>query len=216
MIHKWLYAFLLLFIFSFSSVQAQEKPIAELFGSPIYESALMPDSETLSQIARMQSASKEMALVQYLHSQFAETIIETVLDDFAARQQIRINNDLKSAFIERFEEQIIKEIDAANEDSSREKIDEIAYKQVRHWQINKALYEKFGGTVIFKQNNPQFPVGAYEALLKDQQRTGKLKIFDDRYRAVFWEALEPPYSFEIEPANVNFDSPWWLETEIAP
>ncbi len=216
MIHKWLCAFFLLFIVALIPVQAQEKPIAELFGTAIYESALMPDSKTLSQIARMQSASKEMALVQYLHSQFAETIIETVLDDFAQRQQLKLNEDLKKAFIERFEEQIIKETEAANPDDSRDIIEKIAHKQVRHWQIDKALFEKFGGTVIFKQNNPQFPVGAYETLLKNHQRAGKLKIFDDRYRAVFWEALEPPYSFEINPDNVNFELPWWLETEVAP
>ncbi|NMH60291.1 hypothetical protein [Alteromonas ponticola] len=216
MTHKWLSALVLFVWLCTFSVSAQEKPIAELFGKPVFESALMPDSKTLSQIARMNSASKELALIQYQHSKFAETLIEEVLEDFAQRQSINTDKELKRAFIEQFEQQILKEADDAESAASKQKINEIAETQVRHWQINKALYEKFGGAVIFKQNNPQFPVGAYEILLKNYQQTGKLKIFDDRYRAVFWEALEPPYSFEIEPANINFASPWWLETKVAP
>ncbi|WP_265618043.1 hypothetical protein [Alteromonas aquimaris] len=216
MIHKWMASLLIWVVLCIASAHAQEKPIAELFAQPVLESALMPDSQTLSQIARMNSASKEMALVQYLHSKFAETLIEGVLEDFAQRQAIKVDQQLKRAFVERFEQQILQE--TVNDDTAANtaKVNEIADTQVRHWQINKALYEKFGGVVIFKQNNPQFPVGAYETLLKQYQQAGKLKIFDDRYRAVFWEALEPPYSFEIDPANVNFDTPWWLETKVAP
>ncbi|MCW8091904.1 hypothetical protein [Alteromonas sp. ASW11-130] len=216
MIHKWLHTLLIFFLISSISAFAQEKPIAELYGKPIYESALMPDSKTLSQIARMNSASKEMALIQYLHSQFAETLIEGVLEDFANRQRLKTDNKLKTAFIERFKSQIVDEFDDTDTELYDEKINAIAERQVRHWQINKALYEKFGGVVIFKQNNPQFPVGAYETLLKNHQKAGKLKIFEDRYRAVFWEALEPPYSFEIDPANVDFGVPWWLETKVTP
>lgn len=201
-----------LFLFFFTvfaaAAQAQENVIATVFGESLTLDDISPDREQLSQIARMNSASKDMAMAQYRHGFLADKIVEAVLSHYAKSQDISAKPELVEKFKARFAEDFSENPPATEEPVS---FDEVAVKQVERWLIDKALYEDFGGVVIFQQNNPQMPVGAYEQLLKQYQQKGHFTIRDDSYSAVFWEAFEPPFTFEIEPGKVDFSQPWWLK-----
>ncbi len=45
------------------------------------------------------------------------------------------------------------------------------------WKTDKALYEKYGGTVIFQQSNPFEPVGAYRKLIEDAEKEVRDKSY---------------------------------------
>ncbi len=199
----------LFFLTVFSAAaQAQENVIATVFGEPLTLDDISPDREQLSQIARMNSASKDMAMAQYRHGFLADQIVEAVLSHYAKNHNISATPELVEKFKARFAEDFSENPPTTEEPVS---FDEVAVKQVERWLIDKALYEDFGGVVIFQQNNPQMPVGAYEQLLKQYQQKGHFTIRDDSYSAVFWEAFEPPFTFEIEPEKVDFSQPWWLK-----
>lgn len=190
---------------------AQTDVVATLFSKPVTLADISPTAEQLSQLARMNSASKDMALAQYRHTRLSETILEAVLEDFASQKGIVTDEELKRQFTEKFADQYkVPQGEEGDETSSKPSLDDVAEKQVRRWQIDKALYEQYGGTVIFRQSNPQLPVGAYVTLLREYQQAGKFSIPDERYSAVFWKAFEPPYTFELEPEQVDFSAPWWL------
>ncbi|WP_414828667.1 hypothetical protein [Alteromonas sp. H39] len=191
-----------------ATAQAQDNVIATVFGESLTLDDISPDRKQLSQIARMNSASKDMAMAQYRHGFLADKIVEAVLSHYASAQNISATPELVEKFKARFAEDFSESQPASDEPLS---FDDVAIKQVERWLIDKALYEDFGGVVIFQQNNPQMPVGAYEQLLKQYQQKGHFAIKDDNYSAVFWEAFEPPFTFEIEPEQVDFSQPWWLE-----
>lgn len=199
----------LFFLTVFTAVaQAQENVIATVFGETLTLKDISPDREQLSQIARMNSASKDMAMAQYRHGFLADKIVEAVLTHYADARNISATPELIEKFKTRFAEDFSESQQVTEDPVS---FDDIAVKQVERWLIDKALYAEYGGVVIFQQNNPQMPVGAYEKLLKQYQQKGHFSIKDDSYSAVFWEAFEPPFTFEIEPEQVDFSQPWWLK-----
>ncbi|MCU7554498.1 SurA N-terminal domain-containing protein [Alteromonas sp. ASW11-19] len=187
--------------------QAQQTQVATLFGEPVTEADISPNRQQLSDIARAHSISKDMALAIYRHGALADKIVEAVLQDYADKHEIRASDQLVTRFLVRFSADMQVAPDAGKEDHS---LREVAETQVQKWLIDKALYAEFGGAVIFQQGNPQLPAGAYEKLLKQYQQQGHFEILQESYQAVFWEAFEPPFSFELPPEQVDFSSPWWL------
>ena len=130
-------------------------------------------------------------------------IYELVLEDYAKQKGITVNQTLVSKFIEKFEGQVSSE-------TATKPIKEIAAKQVIQFQTEKAMYEEFGGRVIFRQSNPQMPIDAYNTLLSRYRDAGKLSIIDEDLRDAFWDVFTPPFQYEIAPENVDFTQPWWL------
>ncbi len=81
---------------------------------------------------------------------------------------------------------------------------------VRNWKMSKALYEEYGGTVIFQQANPLEPVGAYRKLLEMHEAKGDFKIYDEQLKILFW-AYYTQKHLEIPPEEVDYSQPWWLK-----
>lgn len=64
------------------------------------------------------------------------------------------------------------------------------------WKISQALFEKYGGRVIFNRSTPKpaegffqlgpEPVDAYRDFLKEQEKNGSFEIFDPSLKDSFW------------------------------
>lgn len=83
---------------------------------------------------------------------------------------------------------------------------------VKSWKINKALYEKYGGRVIFQQAGPE-PLDAYRDFLKEQEKKDAFKILDKKDEADFWnyftnDAMHTFYSKDEGEKFIN--TPWWM------
>lgn len=82
---------------------------------------------------------------------------------------------------------------------------------MKDWKLSKALYEEYGGTVIFQQANPLEPVGAYRQFLEKMERGKVFQIFDEANRKAFWHYFTRKHPSELSPKDVNYAVPWWLQ-----
>jgi hypothetical protein len=57
---------------------------------------------------------------------------------------------------------------------------------IEQWMINKALYQQYGGRIIYQQGGPE-PLDAVRNYLKEQQQNGAFKILVKSFEAPFWE-----------------------------
>jgi hypothetical protein len=89
---------------------------------------------------------------------------------------------------------------------------QVAQGFVKSWKINKALYEKYGGRVIFQQAGAE-PLDAYRDFLQEQEKNGAFKIMDKTDESEFWkyftnDAMHKFYSKDEGAKFIN--TPWWM------
>jgi hypothetical protein len=88
----------------------------------------------------------------------------------------------------------------------------MALQFVRRWKINKALFAKYEGRVIFQQVGPE-PLDAYRDFLREQEKKGAFKILDEKYKAPFWRYFtnDAMHSFYPDDEGAKFiNTPWWM------
>lgn len=56
---------------------------------------------------------------------------------------------------------------------------------IRQWKINKALYDQYGGRIIYQQLGPE-PLDAYRAFLRQRAADGAFAIRDPAIETSFW------------------------------
>ena len=89
---------------------------------------------------------------------------------------------------------------------------QMARQFVGTWKINKTLYAKYGGRVIFQQAGVE-PLDAYRDFLREQEKNGAFQILDKQYEAPFWryftnDAMHTFYSKDDGAKFIN--TPWWM------
>lgn len=107
----------------------------------------------------------------------------------------------------RFGEDAVKELHERFK-KSRYRVSE---QWVARWKMNKSLYEKYGGRVIFQQAGIE-PIDAYRAQLKDIREKGGLKILKPEYANIFDEFeryLDMGHNYLSENGRKYFDRPYW-------
>jgi hypothetical protein len=83
---------------------------------------------------------------------------------------------------------------------------------VKTWKINKSLYEKYGGRIIFQQAGVE-PLDAYRKFLKEQEKKGNFKILNKEYEPSFWKYFtdDTMHTFYSKNDGANLmQTPWWL------
>ena len=96
----------------------------------------------------------------------------------------------------------------------------VADQFIRAWKFNKALYQQYGGRVIFQQAGME-PLDAYRAWLKDHEHNGDFVINDAALHEGFWRyfvseahTFVPIESFRKESGMADpWEKPWWLVEE---
>lgn len=92
---------------------------------------------------------------------------------------------------------------------------QIGKQFVKRWKINKALYAKYGGRVIFQQAGME-PLDAYRDFLKEQEKKGAFQILNKQYEADFWRYFTDDTMHRFVPqdkAAAFIETPWWLMKE---
>jgi len=62
---------------------------------------------------------------------------------------------------------------------------QVAESFIRQWKINRALYQQYGGRIIFQQGGPE-PLDAYRVFLEERQARGDFEILNKDLEAAFW------------------------------
>ncbi|GMM72618.1 hypothetical protein MTsDn5_25700 [Alteromonas gracilis] len=204
-----------LFVFTAQSAnaepQSQPEPVqhsdgnilAVVLGQNVTRADAMPNEKEQKEIKEQAKEDYNDMLDYVVRVNASTKIYELVLEDYAAKKGIELDQALVTKFVEKFANQV-------SEKNSSKPIKEIAEKQVMQFQTEKALFDEFGGKVIFRQSNPQMPIDAYKALLNRYRENNQLQIIDSALREAFWDVFTPPFQYEIAPENVNFTQPWWL------
>ena len=95
----------------------------------------------------------------------------------------------------------------------RRSAERVARVTVLQWNVNKALYEKYGGRVIFQQAGYE-PVDAYRALIAEIRQQNTVEILDPSFPAPFADMIEyldiPHLYMPKDEADRYFSKPWWL------
>jgi len=98
------------------------------------------------------------------------------------------------------------------EDQTRLMKRQMAQQFITSWKINKALYAKYGGRVIFQQTGAE-PIDAYRDFLREQEKAGRFQILDKQYESGFWRYypsdMAPSVSNKEEDAKL-INTPWWM------
>ena len=75
------------------------------------------------------------------------------------------------------------------------------------FKANRALYEKYGGRVGLTKFGPE-PIGGLEALLREREKAGHLRIFDAALAREFWSWYAAQPRRVARPEEIDFTYYW--------
>lgn len=109
----------------------------------------------------------------------------------------------------------MKEQTKGMEEQMRPMKRQMAQHFVKSWKINKALYARYGGRVVFQQAGVE-PLDAYRDFLREQEKKGAFQILDKQYEAGFWRYFtnDTMHTFYKKQDGAKFiNTPWWMMEE---
>ena len=119
-------------------------------------------------------------------------ILTALLDRYAAERGIEAEPGEVDAFVEKLKLGLAREglgdmsdltpAEVAEVEAGRR---EMGRSIIRQWKINKALYERYGGRIIYQQFGPE-PLDAYRRFLEEAQARGDFTIHDPALADSFW------------------------------
>jgi hypothetical protein len=78
-----------------------------------------------------------------------------------------------------------KAVEKANPAEVQKAESALAEKFIVAWKLNKSLFTRYGGRVIFQQAGPE-PLDAYRDFLKEREKRGDFKLLSEDARVKFW------------------------------
>jgi len=149
-------------------------------------------------------------------------ILTRLFDRYAAEQGIEAADAEIDTFVENLRRGMAKEGLGSEEGLTPEEVAEVeagrrnmARALIRQWKLNKALYEQYGGRIIYQQFGPE-PLDAYRRFLEERQAAGAFSIQDPALEERFWRYFRDDaiHTF-MEPGGADearaFATPPWEE-----
>ena len=78
---------------------------------------------------------------------------------------------------------------------------------ITSFKANRALYETYGGRVGLTKFGPE-PIGALETLLREREKAGALRIFDEALAREFWAWYAVQPRRPAKPGEIDFTYYW--------
>ena len=192
--------------------QAANEIIARLFGESISNSELQPSESDVDRFQAILTDKSESEIRDILAQRALGTkITESVLTDFANKNHIEpTDSEVESAYsvIKLWTAELNQNESYSAEDIERYRL-AMAKGMAKSWKVSKALYDIYGGDVVFQQSNPLTPVGAYKDLFEQYREKGEFVIYDPIFKAAFWASVRMQYSNVLDEENIDFSVPWW-------
>jgi heat shock protein HslJ len=149
-----------------------------------------------------------------------ETVLTHLFDRYAEEQGIGVTDAEIDAFVENLRRGMRAEGLTAEDDLTPEEAAQVEQMRrdmgramIRHWKLNRALHQRYGGRIIFQQLGPE-PLDAYRRYLEERQAAGDFEIHNKSFEAPFWryftdDSLHDFYAPGSEEEARAFTTPPW-------
>ena len=121
-----------------------------------------------------------------------EAILTRLFDQYATERGIRAEPAEIDALLEKMRRDRAADGLATEDDLKPEEKAEVDAMQrdmargiIRQWKLNKALYDQYGGRIMYQQLGPE-PLDAYRQFLRQQEADGAFAIRDQALETSFW------------------------------
>lgn len=125
-------------------------------------------------------------------AEMREEILSRLFDQFAEEKGVRAEPAEIASYLDALRKGMAADGQGEQESLTPEEerqVDEarnaMARSIIRQWKINKALYETFGGRIIYQQLGPE-PLDAYRQYLEQRRTDGAFAIRDKTLEEGFW------------------------------
>ena len=146
-----------------------------------------------------------------LEKQRSELIAELKSDDLGKEQRAEKSAELASLT------ESLKE----PSDTERKEIEglrrEMADGIIKSWKINKALFDQYGGRVVYQQFGPE-PLDAYRKFLEAKLKAGAFQLSDKKYEDDLWRIYRDDELHDFVPEGERetvLNTPPWDRQEEA-
>ena len=122
-----------------------------------------------------------------------EIVLSRLFDRYAGEQGIEVTDAEIGAYADAMErgmraeglgaEDELTPDEAAQAEQMRR---DMGRAMIRQWKLNRALYQQYGGRIIYQQLGPE-PLDAYRQYLEERHAAGDFEIRDNSFRAQFWK-----------------------------
>ena len=121
-----------------------------------------------------------------------QIIVSGLLDDYAERNDIEATEEEMNQYVANMEAGMRREgLDGMDSltDEEVEQVQrmrrEMGHSMIRQWKINRSLYDRYGGRIIYQQFGPE-PLDAYRQYFEQQQSSGAFSFNDPEAEKQFW------------------------------
>lgn len=184
------------------------RPVARVYDRSIVEGDLVPTESDLDALKREFSDLTGSDLFAKARARrLREIVWGRVIDEFSRTHGLEPTSAEVENAMKAFDWGPIEDgVDAKIVESARKAV---CRDLVKNWKICKALYDVYGGDVVFQQGNPLEPVGAYRSFLEDQVNRGSLEIYDSTLERLFWEYYVWDHRKAVPAEKIDYSAPWW-------
>jgi len=116
-------------------------------------------------------------------------VLRKLTDRYASEKGIDVTQADVDAYLKHMREAMKNDpnLRDAGEESAEDRAarEEIAGAFILQWKLNKALYEQYGGRIIFQQGGPE-PLDAYRKFLEASQARGDFSLVGGPLETEFW------------------------------
>jgi len=147
-----------------------------------------------------------------------ETVLTRLFDRYVKEQGITVTDAEIDAFVENMRRGMRAEGLTAEDDLPPDEVAQaermrrdMGRSMIRQWKLNRALYQQYGGRIIYQQLGPE-PLDAYRRYLEERQAAGDFKIHDKALEEQFWRYFTDDSLHDFyEPGSEEgaFSSPPW-------
>ena len=201
--------------------------VARVFGRDVFLVDLNPTDDEMMIIRRgrknmektnmKDDRSEDQVISEVRSHKLAGLIWDPIWTEFGKTHNVKPTeaelDECTRAFTARLPDRQLPDDPKISPKMKKESERRVAEHIVTQWKRNKALYETYGGIVLFQQLNPMEAFGAMRKLLENHQAKGDFEIYDAELKQEFWKYyLRAPVSWKVmKPENIDYSEPWWLK-----
>ncbi|MEJ2140509.1 MAG: META domain-containing protein [Gammaproteobacteria bacterium] len=153
-------------------------------------------------------------------SELQKIVLTRLLDRYAEQQRIEVTGEEIDAFVESQQLGMAEHGLTEEKSLSSEEIAQLSQMRrdwgramIRQWKIHRALYQRYGGRIIFQQLGPE-PLDAYRKYLEERRSAGDFTIHDKAFEDTFWryftdDTMHSFYQPGSEEEAQALTTPWW-------